>query len=81
MSLTTEEARKLVDLRQQVLKNIQSGLPPHTGLDKDFVKECVAISRKEYTANQSKSKASGVSSPSAAAPMDLTSLFTTKKSG
>lgn len=72
-----EEAAFIGDLRARVLANMAKGLPPHTGLDREELKKAVALSRSDYTANQSKSKASGVSNPSSgpSAPLDLQALF------
>jgi hypothetical protein len=81
MSLLPEEAQEIADLRAKILANQAAGLPPHAGLDKDVVKRAVELSRKEYTAAQSKSKAAGVSNPSNAPAIDLSSLFTSTKSG
>jgi len=74
-----EEAAFIGDLRAKVLQNVAQGLTPHTGLDRDKLKKAIDLSRADYTANQAKSKASGVSSPSgggAPAGLDLAALFT-----
>jgi hypothetical protein len=72
----------------RVLANQQAGLPPHTGIDRDELRALVAVARSSYTANQSKSKADGVSLPAGKSPsagakpaIDLAALFTSKKSG
>lgn len=74
-----EEAQFLNDLRMKVISNLQQKLPAHTGLEKRDVKKALEISRKEYTAKQAKSTASGVPGATAA-PMDLNALFTDNKS-
>lgn len=73
-----EEALLITSLQEQILANTAKGLPPHHGLDKDKLKKAVDLCRKDYTAAQSKSKASGVSNPSggSAAAIDLAALFT-----
>lgn len=76
-----EEAQFVSDLRMQVLKNEQQGLPKHAGLDKEDIRRALDLSRKDYQSAQGRSTASGVSAPSNAPAMDLESLFTTTKSG
>jgi len=78
--MTPEESNYVSDLRMKVIANINSGLPAHTGLDRESLKKAIQICRKDYTAAQQKSKASGVSNPSSgpAPSIDLAALFTTK---
>jgi hypothetical protein len=80
--MTPAEATEISDLRLHILRNIQQGLPPETGLDRDKLKAAIAICRADYTAAQSKSKASGVTDPSkpAGPAIDLAAIFTNKKS-
>lgn len=81
MALAPEEANKLKDLRHRILANVNQGNPPHAGIEREELQEAIRLCRKDYTANQAKSKASGVSSPGAPGPeVDLSSLFTNKKS-
>ena len=82
--MTPEEAFFVSDLRHQVIANQNAGLPLHTGIDRDKLKQAVEFCRKDYTANQTKSKASGVSSPSSSPAIEnLDALFANvdKKSG
>lgn len=80
MTMTVEEARFASDLRRRILENINAGQLPHTGISAEDLEKAIAYCRKDYTANQTKSKASGVSSPAAVAAVDLNSLFTNKAS-
>jgi len=79
MTQTPDEALFVNNLTMRILDNQSKGLEPHHGLNLDDIKKAVEFCRKDYTSNQSKSKAAGVSNPSSG-PMNLDSLFTTKKS-
>ena len=78
--MTPQEANFVSDLRLRILQNQSQGLPPETGLDKDQLKEAIRICRADYTAAQSKSKASGVTNPSSPGKpaIDLAAIFTQK---
>lgn len=79
--MTPAEAQKVSDLRARILANSDKGLPPHTGLTAAELKSAIEFIRKDNSAAQSKSKASGVSSLGAPAiPVDLSTLFSTTAS-
>jgi hypothetical protein len=78
-----EEANFVSDLRLRILANQNQGLPPEAGISKDDLKRAIDLCRRDYTAAQTKSKASGVTNPNAkpkGPPIDLAALFTQKKS-
>lgn len=80
--MTPEEAQKVSDLRARILANVSKGLPPHTGLEAAELKAAIEFIRKDNTAAQSKSKASGVTNLGGAPPIpvDLATLFTSAPS-
>jgi len=41
MSLTVEDAQKVLDLRARMLSNIQEGKPAHEGITPDVYKTCL----------------------------------------
>ena len=45
MALQPEQAQKLTDLRQHMLKNIQEGKPAHDGLTPERIKEALSFLR------------------------------------
>lgn len=79
--MTPEEAARTADLRLRILQNVQKGVPPETGITKEELATAISLLRKDYTAAQAKSKASGVSNPATSIPVNLNDLFTNKKSG
>lgn len=83
MALTLEEAQKVGTLVQRILGNTDKGLPPHTGIEVAELRDALALMRKDTSAAQSKSKASGVSAiggGTAAPKIDITKLFTSAAS-
>lgn len=71
--MSPEEATKVADMRSRILRNVQQGLPPEHGLSAAELQEILNLTRQDQRAAQMKSKASGVSSPAAAAT-DITAL-------
>lgn len=80
--MTPEDANFVADLRLRILSNINQKLPPEAGINVEDLKKAIELCRKDYTANQAKSKAAGVSNPGkpAAPAIDLAALFTQKPS-
>jgi hypothetical protein len=60
MSLSLEEATFISNTRLKMVQNMQNDLPPEHGLDKEKLKECLALVRKDRSiGDATNSKAKG----------------------
>lgn len=49
MAFSVEDATYVADMRLKMVQNMQNQLPPEHGIDKDELKRCLEVVRKDRT--------------------------------